>query len=72
MTMDSHAPHGRVDLSHAYAIRSWATRLGVGKHELLEAVATVGDDIEDIRRYLVQTGACAPPLSVAPPDRATQ
>jgi len=70
MTTDSHAPHGRVDLSHAYAIRGWATRLGVSKHELLEAVATVGDDVEDIRRYLVQTGACTPPFPVAPPDWA--
>ena len=66
MTMESRAPRGRIDLSHAYMVRSWATRLGVGKHELLEAVATVGDDVEDIRRYLLQTGALRPP---GPPDR---
>lgn len=42
----------RVDLSEARDVQYWTRALGASEAVLREAVAAVGDDVEQVREYL--------------------
>ena len=47
------SPHGnRIDVNHEHECRYWAERLGVYPGELKEAVSAVGDDLNELWRYI--------------------
>ncbi|QTC90251.1 DUF3606 domain-containing protein [Brevundimonas goettingensis] len=42
----------RISLSEDYEVRDWAARFGVSEKALRDAVARVGDRMEDVQREL--------------------
>ena len=43
-----------VDITRSEQVESWAKRLGVTRQELLDAVALVGDRIDEVTEFLVR------------------
>jgi hypothetical protein len=42
----------RINVNEEYKVRDWAAVLGVTPDELRQAVAAVGDQVENVRQYL--------------------
>ena len=42
----------RINVNEEYEVRDWATALGVTPDELRQAVAAVGDQVDNVREYL--------------------
>jgi hypothetical protein len=42
----------RINVNEEYELRDWATALGVTPDELREAVAAVGDQVDNVREHL--------------------
>ncbi len=42
----------RINLNEGYEVSDWATKFGVTRGQLLDAVRSVGDRAEDVEAYL--------------------
>lgn len=51
-TAASHGERARIEMSQDYELRVWARSFGVTLCELRDAVQTVGNAADDVRRHL--------------------
>ncbi|MEO8629861.1 MAG: DUF3606 domain-containing protein [Betaproteobacteria bacterium] len=52
----------RIDVARIWEVRWWAQAIGISEQELREAIAEVGNDVDQVRRHLRNRKSAHVPL----------